>query len=87
MLRLKLILFGNLSFYSAVNNVGGDETMNLLNYTKTLYNRINMYDKFLKATNFECCGGNPFNNKKFVNLTVIWAEDMVNNKADKNYYS
>jgi hypothetical protein len=80
MLRLKLILLANLTILMVVNNVGGDGTMNLLNYTKTLYNMINKYDKILKATNFECVGNNPFCIETPLNLTVVWTEISDNKK-------
>lgn len=46
--------------------------MNLLTYTKKLYEKINFYDKVFKNKNFDNYASNPFNNPK--SLTVIWVE-------------
>lgn len=47
--------------------------MNLLTYTKKLYEKINFYDKILKPRNFDINMSNPF--AKPLNITIIWVEN------------
>lgn len=47
--------------------------MNLLNYTKTLYEKINAFDKMAQNPYMEKGPKNPF--YKPENLTVIWVEE------------
>jgi len=47
--------------------------MNLLNYTKKLYEKINFYDRILKPKNFDKNMTNPFS--KPLNVTIIWVEN------------
>ncbi len=47
--------------------------MNLLAYTKKLYEKVNFYDKIIKSKNFNEYSINPF--AKPITLTVIWIED------------
>lgn len=54
--------------------------MNLLNYTKNLYNKINFYDKIIKSKNFPNNISNPFAKQCPSIFTVIWVE-----KNDKNF--
>lgn len=51
--------------------------MNLLNYTKKLYDRINAFDKIAKNPYLNKGPKNPF--YKPQNVTIIWVE----NKDDK----
>ncbi len=53
--------------------------MNLLAYTKKLYEKINFYDKIIKNKNFPTNISNPFAAKQPVNLTIIWVEDEYHN--------
>lgn len=46
--------------------------MNLLAYTKKIYEKINFYDKTFKNKNFNVNFTNPF--AKPINVTVIWVE-------------
>lgn len=52
--------------------------MNLLNYTKKLYEKINAYDKMAKNPYLDKGPKNPFCQPQ--NLTVIWVEE----KKDDN---
>lgn len=49
--------------------------MNLLSYTRKLYEKINLYDKFLKNKNFPNNISNPFAPKETPVLTIIWVEE------------
>ena len=49
--------------------------MDLLNYTKKLYNKIKFYDNKIKDTNFDKSNPNPFYIREPVNLTVIWIQE------------
>lgn len=46
--------------------------MNLLTYTKQLYEKINFYDKLFKQQNLDISMTNPF--AKPLNITIIWLE-------------
>lgn len=51
--------------------------MNLLAYTKKLYEKINFYDKAAKNA-YPNYSSNPF--CKPVNVTIIWVEDKKDDK-------
>ena len=48
--------------------------MNLLNYTKKLFDTINFYDKNLKKHNYPNDMTNPFGKKHPQTLTIIWVD-------------
>jgi hypothetical protein len=48
--------------------------MNLLNYTKKIYEKIKYYDNNLKNKNFNKDKTNPFSVKEPENITIIWTE-------------
>lgn len=48
------------------------KVMNLLDYTKKLYEKINFYDKTAK-NNYYKYSSNPF--CKPVNVTIIWVDE------------
>ena len=47
--------------------------MNLLAYTKKLYEKILFYDSVLKNKNFDDDYGNPF--REPLNITIIWFDN------------
>lgn len=47
--------------------------MNLLAYTKKLYEKIRFYDSVLKNKNFDDDYGNPF--REPLNITIIWFDN------------
>ena len=47
--------------------------MNLLDYTKKLYEKIKVYDSIAQNTFCSVSMSNPF--AKPVNITIIWVED------------
>jgi len=49
--------------------------MDLLNYTKKLYKKIEFYDGKVKGSNFDKNNPNPFCIKEPVNLTIIWVQE------------
>lgn len=55
--------------------------MNLLAYTKKLYEKIRFYDSVLKNKNFDNDFENPF--CKPLNITIIWFDN--DNDNDENY--
>ncbi len=53
--------------------------MNLLAYTKRLYEKINFYDRIIKSQNFPNNISNPFAKQQPVNLTIIWVDNDNSN--------
>jgi len=49
--------------------------MNLLNYTKKLYEKITYYDNFIKNTNFTDQKQNPFRKQEENHITIIWVQN------------
>lgn len=47
--------------------------MNLLAYTKKLYEKIRFYDSVLKNKNFDDDYGNPF--REPLSITIIWFDN------------
>ena len=48
--------------------------MELLNYTRKLYKKINFYDKYFQYNNFESLLNNPFFNMQQFEITLIHIE-------------
>ena len=53
--------------------------MNLLNYTKKLFDTINFYDKKVKKNNYPNNMTNPFQPPNPPTLTIIWIDGKEDN--------